>query len=62
VEPLNKWDTDPFEPTIKEGRIYARGVADDKGALLARLQGIRELIKENRLRVNLKFLYEGERK
>ena len=60
VEPLNKWDTDPFEPTIKEGRIYARGVADDKGALLARLQGIRELIKENRLRVNLKFLYEGE--
>ncbi|BBG24926.1 putative metallohydrolase [Sulfuracidifex tepidarius] len=59
VEPLDKWNTDPFNPTEKEGKIYARGVADDKGSLIARLQSIFELKKEGKLKVNLKFIYEG---
>ena len=60
VEPLDKWNTDPFTPTIKDNKIYARGVGDDKGTLMARLQAIIEYIKENKLHVNIKFLYEGE--
>lgn len=60
VEPLDKWHTDPFEPVIKGDRIYSRGVADDKGALMARLQGIRDLMREGKLKVNLRLFYEGE--
>jgi acetylornithine deacetylase/succinyl-diaminopimelate desuccinylase-like protein len=59
VEPLNKWNTDPFKPTEKDGKIYARGVADDKGSLMARLQTIIEMAKEKELKVNVKFLFEG---
>jgi len=60
VEPLDKWNTDPFTPTVKDNKIYARGVGDDKGTLMARLQAIIEYMKENKLHVNIKFLYEGE--
>ena len=60
VEPLDKWNTDPFTPTVKDNKIYARGVGDDKGTLMARLQAIIEYIKENKLHVNIKFLFEGE--
>ncbi|BBD73695.1 hypothetical protein HS1genome_2084 [Sulfodiicoccus acidiphilus] len=60
VEPLEKWETDPFTPTFKEDKLIARGVADDKGALMARLEAVSELKKEGKLKVNLKFLYEGE--
>ncbi|NON63031.1 M20/M25/M40 family metallo-hydrolase [Acidianus sp. RZ1] len=60
VEPLDKWNSDPFTPTEKEGKIFARGVADDKGTLMMRLQTIIELVKEKKLKINIKFIYEGE--
>ncbi|BFH73701.1 M20/M25/M40 family metallo-hydrolase [Sulfurisphaera javensis] len=60
VEPLDKWQTDPFNPTVKDGKIFARGAGDDKGTLMARLQAIIDIIKEGKLKVNIKFLYEGE--
>lgn len=60
VEPLDKWISDPFTPVEKDGKIYARGVADDKGTLMARLQKIILLMKEKKLKINIKFIYEGE--
>lgn len=60
VEPLDKWNTDPFTPVIRDNKIYARGVGDDKGTLMSRLQAIIEFMKESKLNINIKFLYEGE--
>jgi acetylornithine deacetylase/succinyl-diaminopimelate desuccinylase-like protein len=59
VEPLDKWETDPFSPVEKDRKIFARGVGDDKGSLIARLQAIIELMKERKLNINIKFVYEG---
>ena len=56
------WDSEPFEPIIKNDKIYARGAADDKGQVwlqLKALQYFHEFASEE-LKVNLKFLYEGE--
>jgi acetylornithine deacetylase/succinyl-diaminopimelate desuccinylase-like protein len=60
-EPLELWDTPPFEPTIRDGRLYARGVADNKGqffAHIAALRAWRETVGE--LPVSVKFIVEGE--
>src|SRR5215204_4552657 len=60
-EPLDLWESDPFEPTIRNGGLYARGVADDKGDVLARIQALRLYIEEHGpLPFKLKFLIEGE--
>jgi acetylornithine deacetylase/succinyl-diaminopimelate desuccinylase-like protein len=60
-EPLNLWESDPFEPTIRDGGLYARGVADDKADVLARIQALRLYIEEHdSLPFKLKFLIEGE--
>jgi acetylornithine deacetylase/succinyl-diaminopimelate desuccinylase-like protein len=60
-EPLDLWETDPFEPTIRDGSLYARGVADDKGDVMARVQALRFYIEENGpLPFKLKFFIEGE--
>src|ERR671916_1459052 len=60
-EPLDLWESDPFEPTIRDGGLYARGVADDKGDVLARIQALRLYIGEHGpLPFRLKFLIEGE--
>ena len=60
-EPLDLWESDPFEPTVREGGLYARGVADDKGDVLARIQALRLIIGERGpLPFKLKFLIEGE--
>src|SRR4028118_1536135 len=60
-EPLDLWESDPFEPTVRDGSLYARGVADDKGDVLARIQALRLYIEEHGpLPFNLKFLIEGE--
>jgi acetylornithine deacetylase/succinyl-diaminopimelate desuccinylase-like protein len=56
----NAWTTPPFEPTIRDGRIYARGAADDKGNFLPLLHVACELARENRLPVNVRVLVEGE--
>jgi acetylornithine deacetylase/succinyl-diaminopimelate desuccinylase-like protein len=60
-EPLELWESEPFEPTVRGGSLYARGVADDKGDVLARIQALR-LYREERgpLPFKLKFLIEGE--
>ena len=60
-EPLDLWESDPFEPTIRDGSIYARGVADDKGDVLSRIQALRLYIEEHGdLPFKLKFFIEGE--
>src|ERR671914_894860 len=60
-EPLELWESDPFEPTVRSGSLYARGVADDKGDVLARIQALRLYIEEHGpLPFKLKFLIEGE--
>lgn len=59
--PVDLWDTPPFEPTIKDGQFFARGVADNKGNLLFRLQLIEAWKKVNGdLPVNIKWVIEGE--
>lgn len=60
-EPLHEWNTDPFTPTIQDGKFFARGVADNKGDLVARLTAI-NILKEvyGGLPCNIKFLIEGE--
>lgn len=62
VDPLNLWETDPFDPTIRDGQIYARGVADMKTNLLTLIQGVEALAKANggQPGVNITFLFEGE--
>ena len=60
-EPLDLWETDPFEPTVRDGGLYARGVADDKADVLARIQALRLYIEEHGAPpFKLKFLIEGE--
>jgi len=60
-EPLDLWESDPFEPAIRDGGIFARGVADDKGDVLARIQALRLYIEEHgQPPFKLKFLIEGE--
>ncbi|MCC6421980.1 MAG: dipeptidase [Phycisphaerales bacterium] len=59
-DPLDQWITPPFEPTIRDGAIYARGAADDKGQVWAHLQAIRTWQENGGLPVNLTMLIEGE--
>lgn len=61
VEPVKEWLSPPFEPTIRDGRIYCRGATDNKGQLIAHVSGLAEtLAKEGDLPVNLTILFEGE--
>ena len=61
VEPLDLWDSPPFEPVIRDGKMYARGVSDDKGHILCRLAAIDALLEINEeLPCSIKFVVEGE--
>src|ERR1700694_682952 len=60
VEPLELWKTPPFEPTLKDGKIYARGSADDKGQFFMHLKAFETMVRTNSLVTNIKFLIEGE--
>ena len=61
VDPLNLWTSPPFEATIRDGEIYARGSADDKGQVFMHFKAVEAHMKQNgRLPVNMKFLIEGE--
>jgi len=61
VDPIELWDTDPFEPVIKDGRIWGRGSTDNKGQMLAHVLGVEATLKEKgELPVNLILLFEGE--
>jgi len=59
-DPLNLWHSGPFDPVIKDGRIYARGSADDKGQFYMHVKALEILSKTNSLQNNIKFLIEGE--
>jgi len=60
-EPLDLWTTPPFEPALRQGRIYARGAADNKGQLFIQLKAVHAaLTRRGRLPVNVLFLAEGE--
>ena len=60
-EPLELWESPPFEATIKEGILYGRGAADDKGPLVSRLLAIDGILEiEGDLPCNIKFIIEGE--
>ena len=58
--PLEKWETPPFEPAVRDGWLYARGVADDKGQLYLLLKAASLLAAEGTLPVNLRFACDGE--
>ena len=58
--PLDAWDSPPFEPTVRDGRLYARGAADDKGNFLPLLHVACELARSGELPVNVRFVVEGE--
>jgi len=60
-DPLELWETPPFEPTIRDGNLYARGSADDKGQMYMHVKAVEGLQAINgKLPVNVKFLIEGE--
>ena len=59
-DPLNLWHTPPFEPTIREGKIYARGSCDDKGQFYMHVKAFELMIRTNSLPCNIKFMIEGE--
>jgi acetylornithine deacetylase/succinyl-diaminopimelate desuccinylase-like protein len=61
VDPLNLWESPPFEATIRDGEIYARGSADDKGQVFMHFKAVEAHLKQNgKLPVNMKFILEGE--
>lgn len=61
VDPLELWQTPPFEPDIRDEKIYARGATDDKGQVFMHIKAVEALLKtEGKLPVNIKFCIEGE--
>ena len=59
-EPLELWDSQPFEPVIKDGKVFARGSADDKGQFFMHVKALEIMAKTNTLSTNIKFIIEGE--
>lgn len=60
-DPLNEWTTPPFEPSVRDGNIYARGATDDKGQMLTHVKSVEAWLKSGqKLPIQLKFLIEGE--
>ncbi len=60
VDPLNLWDSPPFEPVIKDNKIFARGSCDDKGQVYMHVKAFEIMMKLNLLPCNVKFMVEGE--
>lgn len=61
IDPIGEWKSNPFEPEVREGRIYARGASDDKGEIMAHILGAQELLTEDgTLPLNVIYLLEGE--
>src|SRR5438067_6526030 len=58
--PLELWDSEPFEPEVRDGYLYCRGAADDKGQLYMLLAAARELARAGELPVNVRFTCDGE--
>src|SRR5258708_34506861 len=62
VDPLEEWQSPPFEPTERDGKLFARGATDDKGQVFTQIKAIESLMRvtNGNLPVNVKFLIEGE--
>lgn len=60
AEPLELWKSGPFDPVIKDGKVYARGSADDKGQFYMHVKAFETMVKTNTMSTNIKFLIEGE--
>lgn len=60
VAPLNLWNSQPFEPVVKDGKIWARGADDDKGQSFMQAKAFEFMVKTNQLPCNVKFMIEGE--
>jgi len=60
VDPIEKWNTEPFEPVIKDGKIWARGADDDKGQAFMHAKAFEFMVKTDSLPCNVKFMIEGE--
>jgi acetylornithine deacetylase/succinyl-diaminopimelate desuccinylase-like protein len=60
VDPIELWHSDPFEPEIRDGAIYARGANDDKGQLFMHVKAFEYMVREGKLQHNVKFILEGE--
>jgi len=60
VDPLDLWTSPPFEPEIRDGKIYARGADDDKGQGFMHVKAFEALVENDKLPVNVKFMIEGE--
>lgn len=59
-DPLELWNSPPFEPVIKDGKIFARGASDDKGQMYMHVKALEIMLKNNALPCNVKFMIEGE--
>jgi acetylornithine deacetylase/succinyl-diaminopimelate desuccinylase-like protein len=59
-DPLNLWNSPPFEPVIKDGKVFARGSCDDKGQFYMHVKALETMVQTNSLTTNLKFCIEGE--
>lgn len=60
VDPIDLWKSDPFEPEVRDGAIYARGANDDKGQLFMHIKAFEYLVKKGLVNHNIKFILEGE--
>ncbi len=60
AEPFDLWKSPPFEPEVRDGKIYARGANDDKGQMFMHFKAFEYLLKTNQLPCNVKFMIEGE--
>lgn len=60
ADPLELWDSPPFEPVIKDGKIYARGACDDKGQMYMHVKAVELMMQTTGLPCNVKFMIEGE--
>jgi acetylornithine deacetylase/succinyl-diaminopimelate desuccinylase-like protein len=60
ADPLELWHSGPFEPVIKDGKIYARGACDDKGQFYMHVKALEVMVRNNALKTNIKFCIEGE--
>ncbi|MBN2305910.1 MAG: dipeptidase [Anaerolineae bacterium] len=59
-DPDGQWKTDPFEPVVKDGSLYARGATDDKGQTFTQMKAVHGLLAAGQMPVNIKFIIEGE--
>ena len=60
ADPLNLWHSGPFEPVIKDGKIYARGACDDKGQMFMHIKALETMVKTDSMPCNIKVMIEGE--